>query len=136
MKRKSAARSQRGPSQRQLRVGMEVRSVLAALFLRGDVHDPDLEDVSITISEVRVSPDLRNATVYILPLGGGKDIQACLAALKRASGYIRHQLAQELTLKTVPALSFMVDNSFDKSSEIDDLLSNPHVQQDIHLDES
>lgn len=135
MKRKKAVGGTRAPSQRQLRVGMEVRAVLSNLLLRGDIHDPDLEKISVTISEVRVSPDLRNATVFILPLGGDQ-LDDCLAALKRARGYIRHQMAQELTLKAIPDLSFTADSSFDTGSAIDELLNDPRVRQDIQTDET
>jgi len=119
-----------GPSQRQLRVGEEIRRVLARAFERGGFRDPDLYDVSVTVSEVSVSPDLRQATVYILPLGGGDDGRI-LAALKRASGYLSGMAARELSMKYAPSLNFRRDEAFDASARIDALMQDPVIRADV-----
>ncbi|MGE3770690.1 MAG: 30S ribosome-binding factor RbfA [Bdellovibrionales bacterium] len=113
-----------GPSQRQLRVGEELRHALSEILNRGDSNEPELFDVSITVTEVRVSPDLRNATVFVMPLGG-KDLGPIMEALKRTKPFFRHQVAKELkNLRNVPDLRFEADNSFDTSKRIDDILKN------------
>jgi len=112
-------------SKRQLRVGEELRHALAAVLARGDLRDPELRDLSITVTEVRASPDLRNATVYVLPLGGAKtpaDTEAMVGALRRAGPYLRGQIAREVVLRFTPALSFEADTSFDRADRIDSLL--------------
>ncbi len=114
-------RAERAPSQRQLRVGEELRHALSAILSRGDLRDPDLQDVSITVGEVRVSHDLRNATAFVLPLGG-RDGEAVLAALRRAAPYIRGQVGRAMRLKFTPTLSFQYDGSFDHAEHIASLL--------------
>lgn len=110
------------PSQRQLRVGEELRHVLARVLNEGGSNEPDLFDATITVTEVRVSPDLKNATVYVMPLGG-KDLTPTLAALKRAKPFFRHQVAKELRqLRNVPDLRFEADGSFDIGARIEELL--------------
>ncbi len=109
------------PSQRQLRVGEELRHTLASILERGEVRDPDLRGVSVTVSEVRVSPDLRRATAFVTPLGGG-DSQAMLAALGRAGPFLRRRIASAVRLRHAPALSFEADRSFDQAARIDTLL--------------
>lgn len=121
------------PSQRQLRVGEEIRHVLASIFARGDLHDPDLSGESITVSEVRVSPDLKNATAFVLPLGG-VHVDTVMPALKRSSPYLRHLIGQAIRLKYTPRLSFQVDHSFDEAQRIEGLLRTPAVQRDLHPD--
>ncbi len=111
----------RTPSQRQLRVGEELRHALAEVLLRGDLRDPDLRDVSLTVTEVRVSPDLRRATAYVLPLGGDATAPA-IAALGRAAPYLRGQVGRLVRLKFTPALVFEADTSFDYALRIDRLL--------------
>ncbi|MGE0714025.1 MAG: 30S ribosome-binding factor RbfA [Alphaproteobacteria bacterium] len=120
----------RPPSQRQLRVGEELRHVLAAVLARGELHDPGLHDASITVTEVRVSPDLRNATAFVVPLGGagGPDL---LPALRRAASYLRGVVAREMDLRVVPQLSFALDTSFDNAQRIDGLLRRPEVARDL-----
>ncbi len=118
------------PSQRQLRVGEEIRHGLAQVMAYQELRDPDFFDVNITITEVRVSPDLKNATAFIIPLGGGDDA-AILAALKRASPFLRGRLAKKIKLKHVPKLSFKHDNSFDEASHIDLILRRPEVAKDL-----
>ena len=112
----------RAPSQRQLRVAEEVRHVLARVIERDELHDPALAGVSITISEVRISPDLKNATAFVLPLGGG-DAVPLVQALSRAAPFLRWRIAQEITLRHVPALSFQADPSFDEAQRIQELLN-------------
>jgi ribosome-binding factor A len=111
-----------GPSQRQLRVGEELRHALARILNEGSSNEPELFEANITVTEVRISPDLKNATVYIMPLGG-KDLTPTLAALKRAKPFFRHQVAKELrNLRNVPDLRFEADSSFDISQRINSLL--------------
>ena len=117
----SKGRAERAPSQRQLRVGEEMRHTLSAILSRGDFRDPDLQDVSITVGEVRVSHDLRNATAFVLPLGG-HDGEVVLAALRRAAPYIRGQIGRAMRLKFTPTLSFQYDGSFDHAEHIASLL--------------
>lgn len=117
-------------SQRQLRVGEEIRHILARIFERGELHDPDLVGVVLTVTEVRVSPDLKAATAFVIKLGGG-DMTGLLAALKRAAPHLRHELAHALRLKFAPVLSFQNDHSFDEASRIDALLRSPVVQADV-----
>lgn len=119
-----------GPSQRQLRVGELIRRTLSETLSRGEVHDPDLSAASITVGEVKVSGDLRVATVYVLPLGGeGSDV--VLKALNRRKGVLRHFVAQALTLKFAPELRFVLDETFDRMDATRRLLANEQVQRDI-----
>jgi ribosome-binding factor A len=109
------------PSQRQLRVGEEIRHALASTFMREELHDPALQGVSLTFSEVRVSPDLKNATVFFLPLGG-EEVGAIAKGLGRAAPHLRSLLAKQLRLRVVPRLSFVADESFARAESIDRLL--------------
>jgi ribosome-binding factor A len=109
------------PSQRQLRVGEEIRHMLAQILARGALRDPDLFDVTITVTEVRMSPDLRHATAFVTPLGGA-DMERVVAALKRAAPFLQRQVGRELRLRFTPALAFEADRSFDEASRIDRLL--------------
>jgi ribosome-binding factor A len=118
------------PTQRQLRVGELVRHKLAEMLARGDVHDDVLAGHVITVPEVRLSPDLKLATVYIMPLGGA-DIDAVLAALDRNKRFIRGEVAQSVNLKFAPDLRFRRDESFEEASRIDALLASPQVRQDV-----
>ncbi len=120
----------RAPSQRQLRVAEEIRHVLAGVFLRGDIHDPDLAGISVTVTEVRVSPDLKNATAFVTRLGRS-DIDALLPALKRAAPFLRGQVAHALRLRAVPTLSFQADGSIDYAMHVDELLRAPDVARDL-----
>lgn len=124
------AHSSRGPSQRQLRVGEMLRKALADVFLKTDIADPDLEGVVMTVSEVRASPDLKNATVYLLPLGG-RNQDAVIAALNRHRKFLRGELARLVELKFMPEIAFELDSSFDRSSRLDQLLRSPSVARDI-----
>jgi ribosome-binding factor A len=118
------------PSQRQLKVGEELRHRLVEVLARGHFRDPALASASITVTEVRVSPDLSNATAYVLELGG-KDPAATVEALRRAAAYLRGQVGRGLTLRVVPQLSFAVDASFDEAARIERLLKDPKVAADL-----
>ena len=109
------------PSQRQLRVGEELRHVLAAIIARGNIRDPELANLSITVTEVRVSPNLRDATVMVVPLGGA-DMDRVVTALQRAAPYLRREVGSDIALRNTPALTFVPDRTFDAASRIDDLL--------------
>ena len=122
--------SGRSPGQRQLRVGEELRHALAEVFARGGLRDPALKDASVTVTEVRISPDLRNATAFVTPLGGG-DATALLAALARAAPYVRGQIGHMMRLRFTPAIAFELDTSFDRVSYIDALLRRPAVAADL-----
>ncbi|MGG7565837.1 30S ribosome-binding factor RbfA [Rhodovulum sp. DZ06] len=119
-----------GPSQRQLKVGEEIRRALSGALLRGDIHDDTLARLSITVSEVRVSPDLRNATAFVLPLGGFEAEEA-LAALKRNKGELRRAIAKEVRLKYSPDLSFIRDDAYDRMDEARRLLNSDVVRADV-----
>jgi len=119
------------PSQRQLRFGEEIRHALAWVIERGEIRDPRLVGLPVTVTEVRVGPDLRNATVFVVPLGGNGDQEALIEALDKATPFLRHRVAQLVTLKYVPRLTFKVDASFDQASRIDDLLKDPAVARDL-----
>lgn len=121
---------QDGPSQRQLRVGELIRRTLSDVLMRGDVHDPDLNRLSITVGEVRTSPDLRVATAYVLPLGGG-DAEGALAALRRNRAELRRQVSRDLTLKFSPELRFAVDDTFDRMDRTRELFQRPEVRRDV-----
>ncbi|MGR3483770.1 MAG: 30S ribosome-binding factor RbfA [Paracoccaceae bacterium] len=119
-----------GPSQRQLRVGELIRRALSDTLARGDVHDDDLQRVSITVGEVRSSPDLKVATAYVLPLGGG-DADAIVKALARNAGELRRAVAKSTTLKFAPELRFRVDRTFDRMDATRSMLSQDRVARDL-----
>jgi len=127
--RRSDKRS--GPSQRQLRAAEAIRHALADLLTRGAIHDPLLSGLAITIPEVRLSPDLRLATVYVMPLGG-KDIEAVLAALDRHRKFIRAELARAVNLKFAPEIRFRADETFEEARRIDAILRSPKVARDVN----
>lgn len=116
--------------QRQLRVGEEIRHTLSTIFLRQEHHEPELAGVSITVSEVRISPDLKNATVFFMPLGGHAREQV-LETLKRISPALRNMVGANMKLRYTPRLNFQLDNSFDEAGRINTLLNNPKVRQDL-----
>ncbi len=121
---------QREPGQRQLRVGEELRHALARILQRGELRDPALQDATVTVTEVRVSPDLKNATAFIMPLAG-RQAPEVLAALERSSSFLRGQLAREVPLRFTPGLTFRLDRSFDHASRINELLHRPEVERDL-----
>lgn len=118
------------PSVRLLRVAENIRHALADILRREDIDDADLAGVSVTVSEVRVSPDLRNATVFVSPLGG-QDEAVVVKALNRHSGYIRGHLAKRVELKYLPRLKFTADESYDEAGRIEALLRSDKVRRDI-----
>lgn len=118
------------PSQRQLKVSELLRKALAEVFLRTEIDDPDLHGAPITVSEVQVSPDLRQATAFVLPLGGVND-DLVLKALQRHQRFVRGEVARRVALKYMPALAFRVDESFDRSERVDELLRSPKVARDL-----
>ncbi len=118
-----------GPSQRQLRVGETIRRALSEVLARGDVHDPDLNRMSITVGEVRASPDLKIATAYVLPLGG-EGQEEVLKLLARNKGELRRMVSKKLTLKFAPDLRFQLDKTFDQMDETRRMLSQETVRRD------
>ena len=122
-----------GGSQRQLRVGEAVRHAVADILLHGSAHDPDLEGHIITVPEVRMSPDLKLATIYVMPLGG-RDTDIVLAALDRNKKFLRGEVARRVNLKFAPDIRFRVDDRFDEAERIEKLLRTPAVQRDLAPD--
>ena len=122
-----------GPSQRQLRVAEEIRHVLAGLFERRDFRDPELADAQITVTEVRVGTDLKHAVAYVSRLGRS-DVDALLPALRRATPFLRGQVAHALRLKFAPDLAFQPDHALDYAANIDRLLHTPEVVRDLDQD--
>ena len=118
------------PTQRQLRVGEELRHALVAVFERNELRDPILRDRAITVSEVRMGRDLRSATVFVAPLGGG-DVDAMVAALARVSSFLRSAVAKSVRLRYMPSLKFEYDRSFDQADQIDALLRRPAIARDL-----
>src|SRR6266849_10967969 len=125
----------KGNSQRQLRVGELVRHAVAEILARGDVHDPVIETHLITVPQVRMSPDLRLATVYVMPLGGA-DEKDVLAALERNKRYLRGEVAHRVNLKFAPDIRFRVDERFDEAERIERLLRSPQVRRDLDSNSS
>ena len=123
-----------GPSQRQLRVGELIRRKLSDVLMHGEVHDPDLNRMSITVSEVRVTADLHIATVFVMPLGGEHQDEA-IAALARHKGELRHQIGKATGLKHTPDLRFLLDPTFDQMDETRRLFSDERVRRDIEHDD-
>src|SRR5499427_5358987 len=119
-----------GGSQRQLRVGELIRHELAEILSRGDVHDPVIEAHMITVPEVRMSPDLRMATIYIMPLGG-RDEEDVLQALERNKRFVRGEIARRVNLKFAPEIRFRIDERFGEAERIEKLLRTPAVQRDL-----
>lgn len=119
-----------GPSQRQLRVGELIRRTLSEILLRGDLHEPALSGVSITVGEVRTSPDLKVATVFVLPLGG-HNAEGTLEALNRARGEIRREVARAVQLRHAPELRFVLDESYDRMDRTREMLSEERVRRDL-----
>lgn len=121
----------KAPSQRQLRAGELVRHALVDILARQELRDPELEGVIVSVTEVRPSPDLRQAKVYVSPLGSG-DAKTLATALNRCKGFLRGRLGREIDMKFTPELHFHADTSFDTASHVDSLLSRPQVKQDLN----
>ena len=129
------APSAKAPTQRQLRVAEEIRHVLAGVFGRGEIRDPALADVTITVTEVRIGPDLKRATAFVTRLGRS-DVAAKLPALRRAAPFLRSQVAKALRLRVAPDLSFQADTSIDYAMHVDELLRAPAVARDLKTGET
>ena len=119
-----------GESQRQLRVAEELRHALAKIFQEGECRDPALRDTSIAVTEVRMSPDLRNATAFVMPLGGSNATEI-LAGLRRSSPFLRRLVAREIPLRYTPRLVFALDGAFAQADRITALLARPQVARDL-----
>ena len=123
-----------GPTQRQLRVGEVIRRTLSQVLNRGDVYDEDIAHMSITVGEVRTSPDLKVATIHVMPLGG-QDVERAIAALNRNKGELRRHLNKSLRLKFSPELRFVPDTTFDQMDETRRLLDQDRVKRDLDADQ-
>jgi ribosome-binding factor A len=123
----------RPPGQRQLRVGEELRHRLAELLRPGELRDPALHDASITVTEVRLSPDLRNATAFVMPLAGS-NTEEIMAGLRRSAPFLKSRLARMTELRHVPNIVFALDKAFDTAARISALLASPAVERDLHSD--
>lgn len=123
--------SHKGPSQRQLRVGEMLRHALWGIFRNTEIHDADLVGVSITVTQVKPSPDMRHATVFVEPLGG-ENAQAILAALNRHRAFVRGELGRVIELKFTPELRFVEDTSFAEAERIETILHSERVARDLH----
>ena len=124
------AKQHRPPSQRQLKAGEVIRRALSDILAREDIRDPALQGVSVTISEVRATPDLKHASVYAAPLGG-QNADEVILGLNRSGRFLRGCLSRELVMKTTPRLKFLLDTSFDAATEMDKLLARPEIQRDL-----
>jgi ribosome-binding factor A len=128
-------RTGKAPGQRQLRVGEELRHVLADILGRGGLRDPALQGRAITVTEVRISPDLKNATAFIVPLGGEHSPEV-MAALRRSAPYLRTVIASRIELRYAPQIGFELDRTFDYAQRIDELLHRPDVRKDLEPPET
>ena len=122
--------SPEGRSVRLLRVGEQVRHILSDILQRGDVHDDTLQSHLVSVTEVRMSPDLRHATVFVKPLLG-QDEAVVLKALRTNTAYLQREVAQRVSMKYAARLKFLVDESFDEGGKIDQILRSEHVAQDL-----
>jgi len=123
-----------GPTQRQLRVGEMLRHALAEILRRGEIRDPDLAGISVTVTQVKPSPDMRHATVFCEPLGG-KNAKDVIAALNKHKGFLRGELGHLITTKFTPDLRFVEDESFAEAQKIETILKSSRVQQDLKADD-
>ena len=130
---KNSFQGKDGPNTRQLRVGEVIRRSLSEILQRGDVHDPDLSGLSITVGEVRMTPDLSIATCFVLPLGG-KDADLAIAALARNKGELRHLIAKNLKLKATPDLRFRIDDMYDRLDATRAMFADERVARDLDGD--
>lgn len=122
------------PSQRQLRVGESVRHALAEILARGEIHEPELDGIMVTIPEVRMSPDLKVATVLVMPLGG-RNVDGALAALDRIRGRLKGLVGRKAGLRFAPEVRFRLDTRYEDDRRVDELLSAPDVRRDLSDDE-
>ncbi len=135
MPRQHAGHRDNGPSQRQLRVGEMLRHALSQILLRGEIRDDDLVGVSVTVTQVKPSPDMRHATVFVEPLGG-RNAKAIVAALNRHKAFLRGEMGHMIALKFTPELRFVEDTSFAEAEKIETLLKSERVQRDLARDEA
>ncbi|HEV2651586.1 MAG TPA: 30S ribosome-binding factor RbfA [Rhizomicrobium sp.] len=133
-RQRHSSNDRNGPSQRQLRVGEMLRHALADVLRRGDIRDPDLNGVSVTITQIKPSPDMRHATVFCEPLGG-QNAKQVIAALNKHKGYLRGEMGREIAMKFTPELRFVEDESFAEAQKIDDLLRSSRVARDLGADD-
>lgn len=135
-----AKRSQfsgKGPTQRQLRVGEEVRFIISQVFSRGEFYEAPLKGVTLTIPEVQISPDLRHARVYVYPIGGASNVSEILQALNALGPDFRTEVARRMTTKFVPRLQFRLDETFEEAAKIESLFQEDRVVRDLSkVDES
>ena len=127
------ARGETGPSQRQLRVGEMLRHALADVLRENEIRDPDLDGVSVTVTQVKPSPDMRHATVFCEPLGG-RNARAIVAALNRHKGFLRGEMGHRIAIKFTPELRFVEDESFAEAEKIEAILKSPSVKRDLDSD--
>ncbi len=117
-------------NQRQLRVGEELRHALVRILAKGGLDDPVLAGVNITVTEVRISPDLKNATVFVTPLGGA-NLDETVRGLNRAAGYFRGRLSREVVLRNTPRVDFRADRSFGEAAQLRQVMETPRVRRDL-----
>ncbi|WP_411816696.1 30S ribosome-binding factor RbfA [Hyphococcus sp. DH-69] len=122
--------SAKGPSQRQLRAGELLRHALVEVLQREELTDPALAGVSVTVSEIRISPDLKQASAFVAPLGGGNEREV-VAALNKVSPYLRSLVGKKIEMKYTPAIKFLSDDTFAEAKKIDELLARPDVRRDL-----
>jgi ribosome-binding factor A len=134
MSRQRPAQTDRGPSQRQLRVGEMLRHALSQILVRCEIRDPDLEGVSVTVTQVKPSPDMRHANVFVEPLGG-KNAKQIVTALNRHKAFLRGEMGRMIELKFTPELRFLEDESFSEAQKIEDILKSERVQRDLKADD-
>jgi len=134
MPRQRSPQSDRGPSQRQLRVGEMLRHALSQILVRCEIRDPDLEGVSVTVTQVKPSPDMRHANVFVEPLGG-KNAKQIVTALNRHKAFLRGEMGHMIELKFTPELRFLEDESFSEAQKIEDLLKSERVRRDLKADD-
>ena len=129
---RDSARPRAGaPNQRQLRVGEELRHALAQLLRPGELRDPALRDANITVTEVRISPDLRNATAFVMPLAGA-NTDDIISGLRRSASFLKARIARTVELRQVPNIVFALDTAFESAARIATILHSPEVERDLH----
>jgi ribosome-binding factor A len=134
MSRQRSTPNDRGPSQRQLRVGEMLRHALSQILIRNEIRDPDLEGVSVTVTQAKPSPDMRHATIFVEPLGG-KNAKQIVAALNRHKAFLRGEMGHMIELKFTPELRFVEDETFTEAQKIEDILKSERVQRDLKTDD-
>jgi len=134
MSRQRSTQNERGASQRQLRVGEMLRHALSQILRRIEIRDPDLEGVSVTVTQAKPSPDMRHATIFVEPLGG-KNAKQIVAALNRHKAFLRGEMGHMIELKFTPELRFIEDESFAEAQKIEDILKSDRVQRDLKADD-